>query len=82
MGVGVGIGGGPPVHDSWRVHVDDEQGVLARLGTVGELPLKEEVVREIGRGDVPLDAIQDVLVAIAAGRRSCLHIEPAFFGDG
>ena len=58
--------------------------MLACLGAVGELPLKEEIVREIGRGDVPLDAVEDVVVAVpAGGRLEVGHIGAGvLFGDG
>jgi hypothetical protein len=58
--------------------------VAAGVGPPGQLGLEEHVVGVVEGGHVPLDAVQHVLVAVAAGRGlDRVHVEAgALLGDG
>ena len=66
---GVAVRGGPHDLHAGGVEVDDEHRVPARPRPLGQLRLEEAVVGEVGGRDVPLLAVEHVLVALPAGRR-------------
>ena len=68
-GVVVGIGGGADQGDARGFHIDEEQAVGAGMGAAGELGLEDEMIGVIGAGDMPFLAVQDVIPALAPGRR-------------
>ena len=63
--------------------VDHQQHVVARVLPVGQHRLDEHVVGEVERRDVPLDPVDDVLVAVAArGGLQRGHVGPGeLLGD-
>jgi hypothetical protein len=69
VGVGVAVGGGAHHPDAGGVKVEHEHGVAAGVGPAGQLALEEHVVGVVERGHVPLDAVEQVAVAVAGGRR-------------
>src|SRR5829696_3866026 len=68
VGVGVAVGGGPHHPDAGAVDVEHEQGVGAGVGPAGQLALEEHVVGVVEGGHVPLDPVEQVVVAVAGGR--------------
>jgi hypothetical protein len=84
VGVGVGVGGGADHPDPGGVEVEHEHGVGAGVRPAGQLALEEHVVGLVEGGHVPLDPVEDILVAVAGGRgRDGVDIGAgALLGDG
>ena len=69
VGDGVGVRRGADDADARRVLVGHEQRLLAGVVTGGQDRLEEHVVGLVVRRDVPLHAVQDVVVPVAGSGR-------------
>jgi len=76
----VAVGRGTHGLDALGIAVDIEQAVAAVL----QLGLEDDDVGQVGAGDVPLQAVQDIAVAIPlCGRLDGVDVRArAFLGDG
>ena len=56
---------------------DDEHRMRTRTLPTGEPRLEEDVLRLVERSDVPLDAVEDIAIAVPRRRRGqCVDVRP------